>query len=214
MKILHREAIFEGTVYGTMSGTMLTESARDKSTAEDISAEGESPIFIDVCNVYFPGTSLPITSGLNNEFILYNLRDNRDFISTIAVHRLPGIPKHNLDAWADSPNPPKVSISWTFTGQETPVFTTLLCLVTDNRPTEVDDVARRLEEGQGSRGACGEDHVRDTSDRNGNTLRHRRPDDEARQGNEDRGERDIPMYEAADLGLSAASLAGNLAGVF
>ncbi|KAK4219914.1 hypothetical protein QBC37DRAFT_382177 [Rhypophila decipiens] len=104
---------------------------RDETTISE-----EEPRFIAVRKVCFPGTSVPITSGLKNEIpIFYNLRDNRDFITTIAAHRLTGIPKRDLDAWADSPNPPKVSVSWTFMGQDTPVFTFLLWLVTDNSPT-------------------------------------------------------------------------------
>ncbi|KAM7224133.1 hypothetical protein V8F06_000606 [Rhypophila decipiens] len=95
----------------------------------------EWPNSVIVRDVCFPGVSAPIISGLNTEIpTFFDTRNNRDLISTTAAQILTGIPKNDLDAWADSSDPPKVSVSWTFPRQEAPVFTFPLCLVADHSP--------------------------------------------------------------------------------
>jgi len=54
---------------------------------------------------------------------------SKDTISSLEAHRRTGIPKRDLDTWADLIPPINVGTSWSFCDQDTPVFTTLFILV-------------------------------------------------------------------------------------
>ncbi|KAM7207516.1 hypothetical protein V8F20_002202 [Naviculisporaceae sp. PSN 640] len=115
----------------SLSGVMKIEQDDFLLHDQTINREG-APNFITIRDVFFLGTSVPRTSGLRANIPLsFDSYGSQDLISTAMVHRLTGISKRSLDAWANSSNPPRASVSWALEHHEDPVFTSSFCLVAD-----------------------------------------------------------------------------------